>query len=177
MCTLTRLLCRDWARLHWRECTLGSPSTRASPVQMPLGYNSPHQDLLGLLYMHFSSQHSSFLMTSCPWSSALRMCEKLECNHNRMLTQGNTKQVTTAPAVGSWEQHWPGVIEHCLRQMYLFCGKHRLAFRFLPLQSEVRNILLDELTSKGNKTQRFVIIEVKFLLRICFLKNPLARIW
>lgn len=90
LCALTRLLCRGWARLHWHECTEGIPSTRASPVQTPLGYNSPHQDLLWLLYMHFSSQHSSFLMTSCPWSSTLRMCKKLECNQNRTLTQGNT---------------------------------------------------------------------------------------
>lgn len=120
LCTLTHLLCRGLARLHWRECTLGIPSTRASPVQMPLGYNSPHQDLLWLLYMHFSSQHSSFLMTSCPRSGALRMYKKLKCNENRTLTQGSTKQVTPAPAVGSWEQHWPGVIEHCSRQMNLW---------------------------------------------------------
>lgn len=68
-------------------------------------------------------------------------------------------------------------MEHCSRQMYLCCGKHRLAPGFLPPQSEARNMLLDELISKGNKTQRFVIIEVQSLFAFCFLKNPLARVW
>lgn len=92
LCTLTHLLCRGWARLHWHECTLGILSRRVAPIQMHLGYSNRCQDLLWLLCMHFSSQHSNLLMTSCPWSSALRMCKKLECNQNRMLTWGSTKE-------------------------------------------------------------------------------------
>ena len=110
LCTLTHLLCRGWARLHWHECTLGILSRRVAPIQMHLGYSNPHQDLLWLLCMHFSSQRSNMLMTSCPWSSALRTRKKLECDQNRTLTWGSTKQATSAPVVGHWEQHWLGVI-------------------------------------------------------------------
>lgn len=108
LCTLTHLLCRGWARLHWRECTLGILSRRVAPIRMHLGYSIPHQDLLWLLCTHFSSQHSNLLMTSCPRSSALRMCQQLECNPNRTL---GTKEVSSAPAVGCWEQRWPAGIE------------------------------------------------------------------
>jgi len=66
--TLTHLLCRGWARLRWRECTLGILSRRAAPVQMPLGYSNPHQDPLWPLCMHFSSRRSNLPMTSSPWS-------------------------------------------------------------------------------------------------------------
>lgn len=85
--------------------------------------------------------------------------------------------MSPAPAVGSWEQRGPGVIERCTRQVNLFCGKHRLAPGFLPPLNEVKNMLLGELTSSGNKTQKFVIIEIQSLLGICFLKNPLVKIW
>lgn len=109
LCALTHLLCRGWARLRLHECTLGTLSRRVSPIQMHLGYSNPHQDLLWLPCTHFSSQQM-MMMTSCPWSGMLRMCQQLEWNQTRMLTWGRTMWVCSAPVVWCWEQHWPGVI-------------------------------------------------------------------
>lgn len=69
---------------------------------------------------------------------------------------------------------WVG---HGMRWRCLLCARHRLTPEFLPPLNQVRNTLLDKLTSNGNKSQRFVIIEIWSPLGTCFLENPLVRIW